>query len=222
MADGAASQTGSNAPLPAYAHRTVLTAADDACGVEPILRLQQGFGAAYLGELLQAYISASNVSTASVQSVQLRVSHLSGCIDSVSSLLVLTRWGAPVSDVKPAWHRRHVMRQQVDLQSERGTNAMLYSTPAALNELKPGAHHDFVARHDLDQVETHSLVCTASYVSPYTGERRQAVQRFNFRVEHALSVRTKVMSAPGNDDHSGPATEKSARPALRSWHALSF
>ena len=36
------------------------------------------------------------------------------------------------------------MRWQVDLQSERGTNAMLYSTPAALDELKPGAHHDFV------------------------------------------------------------------------------
>jgi hypothetical protein len=88
------------------------------------------------------------------------------------------------------------MRRQVDLQSERGTNATLYSTPAALNELKPGAHHDFVARHDLDQIETHSLICTASYVSPYTGERRQAVQRFNFRVEHALSVRTKVTFAP--------------------------
>ena len=78
MADGTASQqTRLNAPVPAYAHRTVLTAADDACGVEPILRLQQGFSAAYLGELLQAYISASNVSTAPVQSVQLRVSHLS-------------------------------------------------------------------------------------------------------------------------------------------------
>jgi len=48
------------------------------------------------------------------------------------------------------------------------------------------------ARHDLDQVETHSLICTASYVSPYTGERRQATQRISFRVEHALSVRTKV------------------------------
>jgi hypothetical protein len=78
VADGAASQPGSNVPLPAYAYRTVLTAADDACGVEPLLKLQQGFGAAYLGELLQAYISASNVSTASVQSVQLRVSQLSG------------------------------------------------------------------------------------------------------------------------------------------------
>ena len=33
---------------------------------------------------------------------------------------------------------------QVDLHSERGTSALLYSTPAALDELKPGAHHDFV------------------------------------------------------------------------------
>ncbi len=64
---------GTDAALPPYAHRTVLTDAADACGIEPVLRLQQGFGAAYLGELLQAYVSASNVSAQAVQSVHIRV-----------------------------------------------------------------------------------------------------------------------------------------------------
>ena len=67
---------GAGEALPPYAHRTVLSDAADACGVEPVLRLQQNFGAAYLGELLQAYISASNVSAQTVQSVHIRVRYL--------------------------------------------------------------------------------------------------------------------------------------------------
>ena len=78
------------------------------------------------------------------------------------------------------------------------------------------------ARHDLDQVEMHSLVCTASYVSSYTGERRHAVQRFNFKVEHALSVRTKVIFAPETAHMPAwsPQNCKPCAPSMASSHGL--
>ncbi|KAI7836638.1 hypothetical protein COHA_009523 [Chlorella ohadii] len=80
---------------------------------------------------------------------------------------------------------------KVELSTERGRAALLYdSTSQALPKLEAGQRHDFAVKHDVKELGTHSLVCSATYVTP-DGERRVQGQAFSFTAANPLVVRTK-------------------------------
>ena len=71
--DDSQAATAAAEPLPHFAERTVLRDAVDACGIGPLLQLPSGFGSVFLGEQLNAFISASNISAAGIASVSIKV-----------------------------------------------------------------------------------------------------------------------------------------------------
>jgi len=80
------------------------------------------------------------------------------------------------------------------METSRGKVSLYDSSPTPV-ALQPGGRHDFIVRHDVKEVGSHTLVCWVAYVLP-DGDRRVLPQYFKFTSANPLSVRTKVPSPP--------------------------
>ena len=117
------------------------------------LLLPQSFGAIFLGETFQCFVSVGNASNRPITGVEVKA----------------------------------------ELQTEKA-RVGLYSTPAPLPSLAPGARHDFIASHDIKEFGAHTLVCSTVYTDA-DGERKYLPQYFKFTAANPISVRTKVRAA---------------------------
>nr|XP_043618619.1 trafficking protein particle complex subunit 13-like [Erigeron canadensis] len=78
-----------------------------------------------------------------------------------------------------------------EIQTERQRILLLDTTKSPVESIRAGGRYDFIVEHDVKELGSHTLVCTALY---YDGDadRKYLPQYFKFIVSNPLSVRTKV------------------------------
>ena len=64
---------------------------------------------------------------------------------------------------------------QAELQTERQKAVLYDNTSQVLPSLGPGARHDFIVRHDVKELGSHTLACSVSYTTA-VGERKYLPQ----------------------------------------------
>lgn len=86
-----------------------------------------------------------------------------------------------------------VMPLQAELQSDRQNMVLHDSSAAPLPSLPPGGRHDFIVRHEVKELGSHTLVCSSMYVAQ-DGSRRMQPQVWSAAVLSASQ--SKLPSVP--------------------------
>ncbi|KAG7019625.1 Trafficking protein particle complex subunit 13, partial [Cucurbita argyrosperma subsp. argyrosperma] len=81
---------------------------------------------------------------------------------------------------------------KAEIQTERQRILLLDSSKSPVETIRAGGRYDFIVEHDVKELGSHTLVCTALY-NDGDGERKYLPQFFKFMVANPLSVRTKVI-----------------------------
>ncbi|GJP48235.1 hypothetical protein CLOM_g7500 [Closterium sp. NIES-68] len=87
---------------------------------------------------------------------------------------------------------RHVSNVVIkaELQTERHRVVLADNTSSPLERIQAGGRHDFIIEHDIKELGSHTLVCSAHYID--FGEHKVLPQYFKFMAANPLSVKTKV------------------------------
>ncbi|XP_057950354.1 uncharacterized protein LOC131145225 isoform X2 [Malania oleifera] len=85
---------------------------------------------------------------------------------------------------------------KAEIQTERQRILLLDTSKSPVESIRAGGRYDFIVEHDVKELGSHTLVCTALY-SDGDGERKYLPQFFKFIVANPLSVRTKVRVVKG-------------------------
>ncbi|GMY37324.1 trafficking protein particle complex subunit 13 [Fagus crenata] len=80
---------------------------------------------------------------------------------------------------------------KAEIQTERQRILLLDTTKSPVESIRAGGRYDFIVEHDVKELGSHTLVCTALY-NDGDSERKYLPQFFKFNVANPLSVRTKV------------------------------
>ncbi|XP_010272687.1 PREDICTED: trafficking protein particle complex subunit 13-like [Nelumbo nucifera] len=80
---------------------------------------------------------------------------------------------------------------KVEIQTERQRIMLLDTSKSPVASIHSGGRYDFIMEHDVKELGTHTLVCTALYTDG-DGDCKYLPQSFKFIVASPLSVRTKV------------------------------
>ncbi|KAL0904191.1 hypothetical protein M5K25_026266 [Dendrobium thyrsiflorum] len=80
---------------------------------------------------------------------------------------------------------------KAEIQTERQRILLLDMSKSPVESIRSGGRYDFIVEHDVKELGSHTLVCTALY-NDGDGERKYLPQFFKFVVANPLSVRTKV------------------------------
>ncbi|CAI7861327.1 unnamed protein product, partial [Closterium sp. NIES-53] len=87
---------------------------------------------------------------------------------------------------------RHVSNVVIkaELQTERHRVVLADNSSSPLERIQAGGRHDFIIEHDIKELGSHTLVCSAHYID--FGEHKVLPQYFKFMAANPLSVKTKV------------------------------
>ncbi|KAF7803478.1 trafficking protein particle complex subunit 13 [Senna tora] len=78
---------------------------------------------------------------------------------------------------------------KAEIQTEKQRILLLDTSKSPVESIRSGGRYDFIVEHDVKELGSHTLVCTALY-NDGDGERKYLPQFFKFIVANPLSVRT--------------------------------
>ncbi|KAH7619099.1 hypothetical protein Ndes2526B_g06052 [Nannochloris sp. 'desiccata'] len=89
---------------------------------------------------------------------------------------------------------------RIEIQSDHGKSILYDTMPTqGIPLLPPGAHHEFIVKHDVRDLGPQTILCASAYVTPaFPNEPKYSPQAFKFNVLNPLIVRTKHRALDSN------------------------
>lgn len=165
----------------------------------------QNFGTVYLGQTLTVAVALCNQSDAEVNNVGIRVREraIIWPFNSNSIILFPYQYKRDVLlNEHTSLHRffPFFFISQIEIQSDHGKSILYDTMPTqGIPLLPPGAHHEFIVKHDVRDLGPQTILCASAYVTPaFPNEPKYSPQAFKFNVLNPLIVRTKHRALDSN------------------------